>query len=402
MLGVVCVLYGLALLSGVIIYLPTMAKSLFALRPGKNLKMFWQDAHNAIGMLSLPFHVIFAWSGAVLAIGTLMLAPFQFLVFDGKLLKIIGPELSLIAHPVETGKSAPLMPAHELLARVQAAAPGIEVRSMNYDHVGDSSVQIEVYGSNAQRTLNSMATVALNGSSGAVLRVVQPQNMSVGTLFLRGLSALHFGDFGHVALQWVYFALGLAGAFLFYSGNLLWVEARRKRHQLEQARTTRLMAQLTLGVSLGCIAGVSAIFLANKLVPASWGALALWEQRCYYGVFFASVAWAFLRPPARAGHELLLLCALLTGAIPLANYWAGGAHLLHAPWQGQWPVFAVDALALVAGWAYWRMARATLRRGLRGDPHSVWGLPATAPHPAEAPAALIKTTGVTPGSDLKV
>ncbi|MEC5162529.1 putative iron-regulated membrane protein [Janthinobacterium sp. CG_S6] len=377
-LGVVCVLYGVALLSGVLIYAPAMMKNLFALRAGKNLKLFWQDAHNAIGMLSLPFHVIFAWSGAVLTIGTLMLAPFQFLVFDGKLLNIIQPELSLAAHPVETGKRAPLLPAQVLLARAQAAAPGMEAKSMRYDHVGDSSVQVEVYGSHAGRALNNQAGVALNGSSGAVLRVVQPDNMSAGNAFLRGLSVLHFGNFGGAAMQWVYFALGLAGAFLFYSGNLLWVEGRRKRHQLEQARNTRLMAQLTLGVCLGCIAGISAIFLVNKLAPQGWGGLAVWEERGYYGVFLLSVAWAFARPPARAGHELLLLCALLTAAIPLANGWASGEHLLRTLWQGQWRVFAVDAVALLAAACYWRMARATLRRGLGGDPHSVWALPVAA------------------------
>src|SRR5690606_34911287 len=64
--GLVCVLYGLALVSGVVLYAPAFLKDLFALRVGRNLKRMWQDAHNVIGVLSLPFHVIFAWSGAIL------------------------------------------------------------------------------------------------------------------------------------------------------------------------------------------------------------------------------------------------------------------------------------------------------------------------------------------------
>ena len=35
------------------------------LRPGRNLKRFWQDAHNVIGVLSLPMHVMFAVTGAM-------------------------------------------------------------------------------------------------------------------------------------------------------------------------------------------------------------------------------------------------------------------------------------------------------------------------------------------------
>jgi len=87
--GVVCLLYGLALVSGVVIYAPTLVRNLFALRLGRNVKRMWQDAHNAVGILSLPFHIIFAWSGAVLALGLLLLVPFQTMVYEGKLLKLL-------------------------------------------------------------------------------------------------------------------------------------------------------------------------------------------------------------------------------------------------------------------------------------------------------------------------
>jgi uncharacterized iron-regulated membrane protein len=61
-MGVVSLLYGLALVSGVIVLLPTLVKDLFALRIGKNLKRMWLDAHNAVGILSLPFHLVMALS----------------------------------------------------------------------------------------------------------------------------------------------------------------------------------------------------------------------------------------------------------------------------------------------------------------------------------------------------
>ena len=79
------------------------------------------------------------------------------------------------------------------------------------------------------------------------------------------------------------FFLGLAGAFLFYSGNLLWIESRRKlewraaaawgeavaegsaatsKVPPKQRRAAYLMAALTIGVTLGCIAGISATLAA--------------------------------------------------------------------------------------------------------------------------------------------
>ena len=128
------------------------------------------------------------------------------------------------------------------------------------------------------------------------------------------------------------------------------------------------MSALTLCVCLGCVAGVSALFVFGALSPRAEAAPA------YFAVFFACLLWAGLRQPARAGHELLWLCALLTAAIPLAGWWGMGEHLFTAFAEGHWHRFFIDAIALVMALAYARMAQATLRRGRQGDPNSVWAL----------------------------
>ena len=69
---------------------------------------------------------------------------------------------------------------------------------------------------------------------------------------------------------------------------------------------------------------------------------------------------------------------MLTALVPAAAWigtgappWAGLAH-------GDATRLVVDAVALLLAWSYWRMARATLRRGREGDPNSIWALPARA------------------------
>ncbi|MFT4257401.1 MAG: PepSY-associated TM helix domain-containing protein [Pseudoxanthomonas sp.] len=366
--GVVCILYGLALVSGVVLYAPAFLKDLFALRIGRNVKRLWQDAHNVVGVLSLPFHVIFAWSGAVLTIGTLILAPFQFLVYEGKLLQVLESDFEVAPHVAPAGVAKPMLPVAELLRRAETALPGLEVNSVGYHDAGDANGQATVYGELAQRRLSNTGAVALDAATGAVVVASEPRAYSPGRAFLYALYSLHFGSFGQYTVKWLYFVLGLAGAFLFFSGNLLWVEARRKRRQVEQPQRTRVMAALTLGACLGCIAGVSAAFLAGALLPEAWA------PRAYFIVFFASLAWAFARAPARAGHELLWLCAALTALVPLAGAIGSGEHLFASFARGHWHRFFVDATALALAFAYWRMARATLRRGVGGDPNSVWAL----------------------------
>ncbi|MFT4179095.1 MAG: PepSY-associated TM helix domain-containing protein [Thermomonas sp.] len=366
--GIVCVLYGLALVSGVVIYAPVFFRDLFALRVGKNLKRMWQDAHNVVGMLSLPFHVVFAWSGAVLCIGFILLAPFQFLVYDNKLLTILEHDLEASAHVQPAGVRAPMLPLADVLRRAKLELPELEPDSFGFHDPGDANAQVAVFGHADQRRLASAAAVVLDAASGKFVAKVEPTQYTPGRAFLNSLTALHFGNFGHYAVKWLYFLLGLAGAFLFYGGNLLWIEARRKRRQVEQPFKTRVMAALTLGVCLGCMAGVSATLLAGAWLPEAW------VSRSYFVVFFASILWACIRPPARAGHELLWLCALLTAAIPFAAWLGNGEHLFAAFARGHWHRFFVDATALLMALAFWWMARATLRRGRKGDPNSVWAL----------------------------
>jgi uncharacterized iron-regulated membrane protein len=66
-MGVIALLYAIAIVSGVICLLPSLTKDLFALRFGKNLKRMWLDLHNVLGLFSLPFHIIMALTAVVFA-----------------------------------------------------------------------------------------------------------------------------------------------------------------------------------------------------------------------------------------------------------------------------------------------------------------------------------------------
>ncbi|WP_337842491.1 PepSY-associated TM helix domain-containing protein [Rheinheimera sp.] len=349
--GIVCILYGLALVSGVVIYAPVFFKDLFALRFGQSLKRVWQDAHNLIGVLSLPFHILFAWSGAVLTIGFVLLAPFQFLVYDGKLLEILEPEFEVVAHVEPTGVKVPLLPVTELLAKAQATLPELEIESLYYHDAGDQNGNVTFYGQIHSQALTQSGVVVLNASTAEVLGQLTPEQFRPGTTFLRGLQSLHYGNFAEYPVKWLYFLLGLAGAFLFYSGNLMWIEARRKAGDVLQPRSIRFLTALTNGSCIGAMAGVSGLFLAGTLLPEALHA------KVYFALFGLALLWAFIRPAVQARRELLLLTALLTLLIPLAGYLHSGEQLLSALLQGHWIRFGVDATALGMAAAFWRLSR---------------------------------------------
>ncbi|MEM8983840.1 MAG: PepSY-associated TM helix domain-containing protein [Pseudomonadota bacterium] len=392
-LGIVCLIYSIALVSGLLIFLPNFLKDLFVVRKGKNNKRFWLDTHNVVGVISLPWHFMFAWSSAILAIGIFILAPFQLLVFEDDLLVLIGAELGLRAPLEATGETAPLLPFAEIMAIAEEQAPGIEPRQVRYENAGDSNAMVTVFGSVDSGTLSANASVVLNASTGALIGLDHPKDASVGGTLYRGLISLHFVDFGGFTAKWVYFFLGLGGAYLFYSGNLLWVETRRKRRQAEQRKTTVFLAKLNSGVCIGCMAGISAAFLASRGV-ADWPNRADMTELAYFVVFFAAIGWAFLRSVANGARDLLLFTAVATAAIPIVDAVFIGMPVWRSLAAADWPMFCVDVLAIVGAFAFWRMARGVQRRARNGNPHSVWTSQAK-PSPEQQPTAVAADAGGT-------
>lgn len=95
-MGVVALLYGLALVSGVVVLLPTLIKDLFVLRIGKNLKRMWLDAHNVVGILSLPFHLVMALSVVGFGLHDYIYAAQDQLIYDGKLQPMLADRKSVV------------------------------------------------------------------------------------------------------------------------------------------------------------------------------------------------------------------------------------------------------------------------------------------------------------------
>jgi hypothetical protein len=79
---------------------------------------------------------------------------------------------------------------------------------------GNASSEIEITGA-VPRSLAPLGAIALDASSGAVLRTQLPGARDANHATLATLYTSHFGEFGNAAVQWLYFLLGLGGAFLF-------------------------------------------------------------------------------------------------------------------------------------------------------------------------------------------
>lgn len=381
LMGLVSLLYGVAILSGLVIHLPRLFKDLFALRPGRNTKQLWQDAHNLVGVLSLPFHLLFAVTGALLCLLSLQLAVLNPLVFGNRLMQALPAALDTA--PVRASAGTPAISGSLAMWHQRAAEAAAEQGIASFEpaylklaNAGDANAIVEITGQ-SPRALGPLGAVALDANTGEVLASQLPGRRDANHATLTAAYALHFGEYGNALVPWLYFLLGLGGSFLFYSGNLLWIESRRKRRQVRQGRAQVNMARATVGVCIGLCVAVSAAFAAAQVLEAYAPELA--DRGTRWACFLAwggCMSWAVLRTPAQAARELLWLAAAVTALVPLGHGLMTGRWLWATAASGQWTLFWVDGVALAMTLGFAALARATARRARTGDPHSVWADPA--------------------------
>lgn len=388
-MGVVSACYFLALVSGLIIVLPTLARDLLALRIGPNLKRMWMDAHNLAGIVSLPFHIVIAVTAVVFGLHDPIYGALDKVVLRGGMQAIQQSE-GLYAKIPRDPSPAAMLPPGELLARLAALSPDLRPYAIEYRNVGTGGAAAAIWGHDDRHLERGRGFAAMSAVTGEIVNTQYlPGHQDGYGPAVSSFFALHFASFGGAPVKWTYLALGLAGAFLFYSGNLLWIESRRKRERggagtRTQSRASRWMAAGTVGVCLGCVAGVSVAIAASKWLPGRVADPELWRWGVYYAVFLPAVGWAFGRGAARAGVELLWAAAAATLLIPLTTLLAWTVPAL-----GLWSwtdTLGVDAVALAGAVALALCARAAARRVRDGNADSVWSGAAPQPAPQSAPS----------------
>lgn len=332
-MGVVAVLYALALISGTVLLLPRLKRQLFALRPEGGRRRAWLDLHNLLGLTALPFHLVIAITTAVFV----FYAPLE------QAMRALSPAAD--TDVAEAAGQGELLPPATLLARAQAFAPALQAERMVFDALDNrAEALVVVLGGTA--TGGRRLYVALNPYGGAL------RYRNSGGSFYHAASdafaALHFGNYGGYPLRWLYFVLALAGAVLFYTGNLLWLGKRARGER----RDVRLLAALTVGTSCGAICGMATMLLTARFQPLLPLAAETLAHASYYLPFLAANAYA-LRRGAGATGALLCISIMLLCAIPATTGLAAAGWLPFAPRL----LLPVDATALLLALTLYPFAR---------------------------------------------
>lgn len=368
LMGAVSVVFGFALVSGLIMHLPRLTRDLFALRPGKNRKRFWQDAHNALGFFALPFYAMVAITGAFMCLTTAIV--FIFNIAFGHELSAALPAMSApVAHavsssPEDPGNAAPLR-AGQLLGAARRRVPEFEPGWITFIDYGKAGGFVEMWG-DVPQALGTQGAIALRLNSGTVIGSQTAGSRDANHAIGSAIYGLHFGTYGGQALRWIYFTLGLGGAAMVLTGNLMWLEARRKRDAAMQPRAARNVARATVGVCVGTCVGIAAAFVGALCWPEVGAA------RSFGIALAACIGYCALRVPIIAARDLLTVAATASASIAIADASLTGDGLANSIARHDWALAGIDVAALLASSVFAYCARIAHRRATRGAATGVW------------------------------
>jgi uncharacterized iron-regulated membrane protein len=254
--GVLGVALLLALVTGVLIQWKDIVRQFHQFRPRKAVKVLWSDMHKVVGVMGLPFQVMFAFTGAFLCLGSLLLGVLAGPVFGGDEAAATVALWGAGRDANPTGRAVATQDLDSLIARAQTAVPGFRAQFVNLRHIGDEGAIARVSGE-FSGSLFARGEVVLRAKSGAVLSESLTKSPTPGLTVNRWVVGLHYALYGGLATKILYALLAAATCLTILSGNWIWLLRREAR---AASAGNRLLAKLTIGIGGGILLGGAALF----------------------------------------------------------------------------------------------------------------------------------------------
>ncbi len=367
-----------ALVTGVIMH-RKIFREFFTFRPQKRTQRSALDLHNLTGVVALPFHFFFAFTGLVIFAGI-------YLPLDHTLLKplhdrgeVLEAQHTGLPHePAEVVAPLASVDAMVVEAKRRWAARDMagEVGYLTITHVGDANGYVSVYRAGSDRVALVGEGIHFKASTGELLREDPPR--TVVSEINEFLTGLHLQHFEHWLLRWLYVLGGLLGCICIATGFLFFVEKRKQQHAKAGGQGSRIVDALAVTTVTGMVIAAVAMLVANRLQPADLIGKGEWDKNVFWSAWIlalvhaawrsAPVAQARINPAWR--EQCWILAALAIAAV-LTNWSSTGDHLVKTLFvETYWPVAGLDlsllATALLSVIAARKLARreqATLLAG---------------------------------------
>lgn len=221
LLGGMGVMFLLAIVSGVVVYVPFLKKpGLGRVRVRKSRRIAWLDSHNLLGVVTLVWAVIVGATGSINTLADLALEAWR----NDQLAQMIAPYQGKPALAQGGGRRAPVDAAVRVARGAAAemtpsfvAFPGTRFSSPHHYTVfmrGDGVL-----------TRRIVKPVLIDAETGAL---TDTRELPWYLKLLLGSQPLHFGDFGGMPVKMLWAAFDGLTIVVLGSGLYLWLTRGRK------------------------------------------------------------------------------------------------------------------------------------------------------------------------------
>ncbi len=228
-LGLIGVIFLVAVVSGVVVYAPFMRKLAFGtVRKDRSARLKWLDAHNMVGIVTLGWVGVVGLTGFVITMTLPITAIWQ------------RDQLAEMAAPYrDAAVPARLASVDRAAATARGASPSGKISFIAWPGTDFSTRHHYMVALAGDTPLTErLVTPAMVDAATGRLTDVRAMPWYVQALFLS--VPLHFGDYGGLPLKIIWAVLDVAAIVVLGSGLYLWLGRRR-------VPLDRRVAELTSG-----------------------------------------------------------------------------------------------------------------------------------------------------------
>lgn len=372
-----CAMFMLvAIVSGVITHKKIFI-DFFTFRWGKGQRS-WLDAHNALSVFGLPFHLMITYTGLVTLVAMYMPWGSQAAFKTPAERQQLTAELSAFIQPAKpSGQKATLAPVDDMVRQAQARWGRDNINRVTVTNGGDAVARVSVSRGDAGRASMSPQYMLFEGATGRLLETkdhVGPAAETRGVMY-----ALHLGRFGDGVTRWLYFIVSLAGTAMVGTGLVMWTVKRRQKlpDPDKPYFGFRVVERLNIAAIAGLSIAMAGMLWANRLLPTGLPERSAWEIHTFFIVWGLMAVHAVLRPAKKAWLEQLWLATAALALLPLLNIVTTHRPLWHSLAEGDWVFASVDLML-------WALAALHATLAIRTARHSAKVRPARRAAPSRA------------------
>ena len=351
--GLVTLFFFVALLSGVVIHWRKIISKFFQYRKDGN-KDKLLDAHNLIGVMGLPFHIMYAFSGLVFNLLIVYQISYAVALYGGDQAKLFKAAGVVDVHIEETNIAVPVQGIDKLYLTAKESLGEVAITRISIDHFGDESASVTFRGDDKSQ-FSTRKEVTYHIVSGRELYLTKNNYDNDIRGGLAVIASLHFGDFAGYSLRILFFVLGIGTCYIILTGNLMWLQNRANLLSEKQNKfVLRLVKAMTTGGFIGTIFATAVGFLCARLLP-----IELVDRSDLIGqIFFACLAASLIaslliKAQQQFAAIFLKITALALAMIPVLDWLMLSQGIVVMFKAGHFDVVIVEVMLLSLALCCW-------------------------------------------------